>query len=399
MKLLRLSGNNGDFEANFMEDIFIEKDSKICLRNLSFKRIYEVLTINANNRRVVVSMDGEQNITIDLNEAVYNQFNFKNFLKDLIDKLNNNIIMTNDGSFVGLQFNSQILNFETNIQALKSPVYFHKDFVNAENTSENIVITTQNRISKNQALGLGNEAIPERVYFDSDIQFTKGSGILCCKVGKLGNDPDNNNGFFMGLSDAPNNSGEVLYNIEIRSSDLTYTSIKNGEAIQTSAVNPEHFEDGSTLNQKDILEIRKDNGFIKGIIRQVSGSTEIFSHTLTQEDIDKDLFPVFGVYGSFDNARISLPRFNVNPFKVNRTLGIQSRIYASDAITTAFNSVGIPPLKTINYNIDDTIKNVLDFSSYNDTDRANWIIQNLGLLNFDIEDDNYVVESLNLDLH
>ena len=45
MKLLRLSGNNADFEANFNENIEIPKNSKICLKNLSFKRIYEVLSI------------------------------------------------------------------------------------------------------------------------------------------------------------------------------------------------------------------------------------------------------------------------------------------------------------------------------------------------------------------
>ena len=409
MKLLRLqstSANDGNYEANFMEDIDIPKNSKLCLKNISFKRIFEILKIDTTNNAVFLEMTGEQDITFNLEQTTYTQFNFNSFLEDLVKKLNNNIPMTNGGSFVGLSFNVVQETDFFQLQAKKSPVFFNRQFIDQVKTSENISCNAQNRISKltphTDSDGNNtdvNTAVPDRLYFQEDIKFVRGSGILACKIGQLGNDPDNNNGFFIGLGDAPSNSATILFNIEIRGSGLNYTFISNGATPVDSGLAPQHFNAPSTLNQKDILEIRKDNGFIIGTVRQVAGSTELFSHLLTSEQQDIDLYPIFGVYGSNANARISLPRFNMELSATQRILGTESFTYSNSDITTVFNSVRNPVDKILSFvTLGQEIKSIFNFRRDFDTDNFFWAFTNDEGIDFNIEDDNYVVESLSVDL-
>ena len=399
MKLLRLSGDNADFEANFNEDILFPKNAKICLKNLSFKRIYEVLKIT--DTLFNFSADGENDITFNITAKNYTNTNYLEVLTELIILINKNIVMTNNGSFVGLQAQFRVMPAgNLFIEFLKSPVYLDQTYINANHTSGNVSMNRLKRIQKiDGAANSVDTEIPDRIYFDNDIQFTKGSGLFSCKIGKLiNNGVDNHTGFFMGLATAPNGSGEVLYNIEIRRPTDPYTAISNGIVVNGIVLTPQNFALGD-ISANDIIEIEKNNGHISGHIRQVRGSTRLFHHQLSDIHQLRNLFPVYGVYGASTNTTLALCRMNIDPFVgANRELGEISTTYLTTQITTAFNSVANPLNKTLTATMPIAFQlftNIEDLTDRNDT---YWKFIGSATFNLNLEDENYVVELLNLEI-
>jgi len=405
MKLLRLSGNNADFEANFNENIEIPKNSKICLKNLSFKRIYEVLKFVPNDKTFLFTMNGEADISFNMTERTYTNKNYEEALEELDILLNKHITMTNNGSYVGLQGQHSITNSkQVRIDFRKSPTYMEASYVNRTVSSQNVSMNRLKRIVKVD----GNDPsidsqIPDRIFFDDDIQFTKGSGLFSCKIGVLvDNGTNNHTGFYMGLSTSPNGSGEVLYNIEIRRPTDSYTAISNGIVVNGITLQPQNFFNSTTnsgnLSSNDILEITKDTGFISGFIRQVQGFTRIFHHQLSDEDQLKPLYPVFGVYGSSEHTSISLVRCTVDPFQILRPVGNLGTQYLNTHITSVLNSVQVPPELTLNAIMPLSFENFININTFIDLDSTFWRFSGAESFNLNLEDENYVVELLNLEV-
>ena len=401
MKLLRLSGNNADFEANFNENIEIPKNSKICLKNVSFKRIYEVLKFVPNDKTFLFTMNGEANITFNMTERTYTNKNYQEALEELDIRLNKHITMTNNGSFVGLQAKHRITNSkQVRIDFRKTPTYLEASYVNKVVSSLNVTMNRQKRIIKVD----GNDPsidteIPDRIFFSDDIQFTKGAGVLSCKIGNLvDNGANNHTGFYMGLSTAPNGSGEVLYNIEIRRPTDPFTAISNGIVVNGITLQPQNFTSNLALSLSDIIEITKDTGFISGFVRQVQGFTRIFHHPLSDEDQLKPLYPVFGVYGSSAHTKISLVRMNIDPFEVLRPIGNIGTNYLNTNIASVLNSVQIPPQLSLNAIMPLSFENFINIETFIDVDATFWRFQGVESFNLNLEDENYVVELLNLEV-
>ena len=397
MKLIRLVGNNANFEANFNEDIGLPKNSTICLKNLSFKRIYEILNID-EVIAFTISTVGENPISFNFDIKNYTQLDYKTFLEELARKLNQNISITNDGFFVGLQAQVGLVDNSFRMDIRKSPVYMNTDFVNTTISSNNIELNRNSAITKRDNV---DTLHPEILFFDPDIQFVKGAGLFQCKIGNLiDNGVDDNVGFFMALTTEPNMSGVVKYAIQIKRPIDNFVAEANATTIAGITLKPQNFSTADHLDIKDILEIRKDGGRMIGTVRQVAGATELFNYEIPLDQQNEILYPCFGVYGGADKTEILRTRFNIDPFSgISRQLGDVSFTFSSAAIASVINSIRVPVRNTLTLTTPQKILDFLNIFATTDRDEIHWVFGNSSIpFNLDLADDNYVVEVLNLEL-
>ena len=359
----------------------------------------------SNDKTFVFSMTGENDITFNMTERTYTNQNYQEALEELDILLNKNIIMTDNGSFVGLQAKHRITpSKQVIIDFRKSPTYLEPSYVNLVVSSQNVSMNRLKRIAKvdGDEFSIDSE-IPDRIFYGDDIQFTKGAGLLSCKLSVLvDNGVNNHTGFYMGLSTAPNGSGEVLYNIEIRRPTDPFTAIANGNVVNGIVLQPQNFFNSTTnsgnLGPNDVLEITKENGHISGFIRQVQGTTRLFHHFVGNNNQLKKLFPVFGVYGSSENTRISLCRMTIDPFEVLRPIGNIGTHYTNNDIASVLNSVQVPPQLTLNAIMPLSFENFINIETFLDIDAVFWRFSGIESFNLNLEDENYVVELLNLEV-
>ena len=95
--------------------------------------------------------------------------------------------MTDNGSFVGLKAKHRITpSKQVIIDFRKSPTYLEPSYVNKIVSSQNVFMNRLKRIAKvdGDDPSIDSE-IPDRIFFDDDIQFTKGGGLLSCKLSMM----------------------------------------------------------------------------------------------------------------------------------------------------------------------------------------------------------------------
>lgn len=293
MKLIRITteDRNANFSNDFNEDIIIEKDSQICVNNVSMEVVISELEISGVNDNIYWKFlvgGTERRITLNHTpeDAPYNQNNFPILLKDITDKLNASLSPV--GVEIGRQFrcsvNSQnkisIENrqadytdkgqmFLDNVPVKVLPVAggVAQAVIEMDLTATGAICNqkpTENSRTDNFSMTYGNHSV------------TKGCGIFRVKIKNMvDNSADvNKQGFIIGVSDVSPSSyidsrdmidTDMDYAIHCSRTDSQYATIINGVRTVT-ATNIGFVADNDATN--DILEVQISQGRLKLIVYQ-----------------------------------------------------------------------------------------------------------------------------------
>ena len=354
-KLFRLTSNNpsGLVDVNFKEDININPESKIALKNASFSvddTIFEVTP--TNGQMTYVQATGAVPQVIDLDVGNYSRTNAHALLQDIRDKLNEKMNQTS--ATLGTQWEVSQEGGNTLIEQRICPNE-RSLFINflqpPRGEFDNVTIDA----------GFANELnINGDAYVTDDSQniksyasLSKGIGVFRTRIQKLNTyatDP-NSNGFIMGLSEVNPRAWAPQVNGEFDINDLTYyinvrdpsqaqpiTSkdkgaggeVDTGEALQTTSNNADAGENS--------IDIRVQNGQVVFDLFKLDDANATNLATFTLSNKRQKLFPFLIFRGAAASMNLQAIKLTVDPFE-NDLSGYLNRV-----IPTPAESLGIQPI-------------------------------------------------------
>ena len=314
MKLIRLTttDNFSNFDNDFSSDINIMENSKICLHSLSFQPIQNVIVIDGTNDTIDYNLTNStpaNTKTITLEQAVYTNINFQDFLDDMETKFNNSLTLT--GKQIGAQFQCFV-----GVKTKKAEIGYKFSPIKNDDFFTNLGITTGTAFIKK------DNNVDTR--FDgsrltSDSPFIKGAGVLRVRISSLGDNGSGNkedNGFTIGLTETEpskitGNAIIVKYGIKVGRNTDDYQSIQNDSFQTHLGISPENFND-ATLTQNDVLELSVSEGKIRALVYRESQATAdiLFEETL---DRTKNLYPFLSFQGGNLSTKANILRYNYDP--------------------------------------------------------------------------------------
>lgn len=358
-KLFRLTSNDpsGLVDVNFKEDININPDSKIALKNASFSSDDSIFQVTPTNGQMTyVQATGAVPQVIDLDVENYSRTNAHALLQDIRDKLNEQ--MKETSATLGTQWNVSQEGGSTLIEQRVCPN--DRDlFINflqpPRGDFENVTV---------DATGFPNELnINGDAYVTDQSQniksyasLSKGIGVFRTRIEALNTyatDP-NANGFIMGLSEVnPRNwapavggnfsTNDLTYYIDVRdqsfpvkitSKDKGGTEQDTGQGLQATSNNADVGE-----NQ---IDIRVQNGQVVFDLFKFNdaNATNLATFTLTTKR--QALFPFLIFRGAAASMNLQAIKLTVDPFE-NDLSGYLGRVRPTDAESLGATPTPIAP--------------------------------------------------------
>lgn len=384
VKLLRLTTENDlKFEANLDAGIEVTENSQIALQNLTFESTdFSALSVDASNQFISFSLDRTANepayvfLSEALDNKTYKKSNIADLYKDLESTLNSclevsgttgdafgcfKVLFPNDPDYVYGQVEKVTIIFKL------SPVILWFNFNDTgdrrswspvlDPTGATPIFTVATKTgtlpfeidldTSNNALNLGNTSLGSGVtatseyihYAYADYPWCKGTSCWMVRIGNLidNGGAKNTNGFSIGIALTNEKNLDLLVDaaggiipdslksFEVRVSRPTdpYEKVINGVTTITGA-NPFSVIVANGIANDHILFEKNGTGFSMSILQGTSGggvSIPIHSHLFTKEEMGKNMFPYFSIFGANADATIGRPVVTldpiINPFKLD----------------------------------------------------------------------------------
>lgn len=287
VQLIRLTtdDNNAYFNNTFNQDIVIERNSKIALKNLSCEVNVNVFDVNFSNNVIKYQMREGNIKTVYLSKGTYTKSNINDLFQDMQNKLNQSLSL--DGAEYGKQWevttNDAVLNIKTEIGK------------KAEYTNEQI---RNNIMLRDNGIYSSDGEEDELAFLTIHKSICKGSGTFFCKIN------DKGTGYIViGLVEKQYKQTDVInledikYGISYNPDTNKYTYFIDGGEIQTNL----------DVSNNEYMYIIIEEGQVKLKIYRSASDDTLYTSLYTLED----LYPILIIEGDAQAERV---RFTPDPF-------------------------------------------------------------------------------------
>ena len=185
MKLLRLTTTKEDcfFDSTLNEDLYLQPNSKIALKNLSIQSNKAKIQINGVNDTIRYKLKGNDDTSVvlcHLTHRLYPDANGNDILDDITLALNKQVYNDGTGKELGSQWNADIQGKQTQIEYRQSPLKDINDSVYQDKYgNDNITRTPQGVYSSNDA---------NKSYIYNRYDVCRGYGVFRYKLGTISTD-------------------------------------------------------------------------------------------------------------------------------------------------------------------------------------------------------------------
>ena len=421
-KLFRLTSNDptGLVDVNFKEDININPDSKIALKNASFSADDSVFAVTPTNGQMTyVQAAGAAAQVIDLDVQTYSRANANALLQDIRDKLNNKMNQTS--STLGTQWNVSQSGGSTLIEQRICP-----------NDRDLYINYLQPPRGDFDNVTIAGGGFPNELDINGDAYVTdhsqnvksyaslsKGIGVFRTRIQKLdtyATDP-NANGFIMGLSEvnprdwaAPVGGNfslnDLTYYVDVRdqsfpvkitSKDKGGTEQNTGESLQITGSNAD-----AGANQIDIRV--QDGQIVFDLFKQADAqATNLATFTLSNKR--QKLFPFLIFRGAAGSMNLQGIKLMVDPFENDLTTYL-GRTRPTDQAGVGATPVPISPTagatgRTLSFQ-DGDVTRLLGFDGNpivnENIYRGQYLARSPGVYELAIQNPFYIIRLLNIDI-
>jgi hypothetical protein len=363
VKLLRItSEDNGNFKADLDAGIDIKENSSIALQNLTFETD-DFTAFRVNSKNSLIQFDfglllRENYLSANLKAENYNKSNIQDFYKNLEGTLNRclGVGSINDpvadiigSSYANFMVRYDTFNFnDTGDQRQNDGKILFNVSRNSQNVPSLVVIQGGTGNDKE----LGNmyqlDAAPATnllinyVYPMPFVHWCKGSSMFMCGIKTLvanGLTADHN-GFSIGLSFSnlitatnlgvspiPESARDFEIRIKRPGDFVEYVEPSNPGVNQISTYNLHLVTDIDQFKNDHILFEKKHGQIIASVFNSsIPGGvkTQIFSHNLTNDEMEKEIYPYISVFGAQADVVVGRPIVTINPFFYPVTNNISS---------------------------------------------------------------------------
>jgi len=387
VKLIRLTSNdNCNFKADLDAGIDIKEKASIALQNLTFET-EDFTSLRIGSKNSLVEFDfGEiirnKFISANLKSGNYSKATIQDFYLDLQATLNSCLGVGSSSDApadrLGNAYANFMVRFDTEsifpppslptdknsiiykLSPMIMPFSFNdtgdprgsdgKELFNVSRTSQNIpslVVTlaggddTDLGNCKQNPTGAATDQFINYVYPQLYVEWCKGSSMWMCGINSLSDNTGaaNTNGFAIGLSFTDlvvdTNLGQdpipaTARDFEIRVKRPTdpyeFVTPPDEGANRISPYTPHSVSAASPLDNDHILFERKEGKVIGSILDTSTAGgrrQEVFSYTLAQNEIGKNMYPYIAVFGAAANCVVGRPIVTINPFFFPVTTGLQ----------------------------------------------------------------------------
>lgn len=313
VQLIRLTtdDNNAYFNNTFNQDIVIERNSKIALKNLSCEVNVTEINVNFSNNIIRYQITDDNKKEVFLSKGIYNRSNYFDLLNDMTLKLNSSLLI-DINSEVGKQFK---VYSENSILHIETKVGYSSDYEDDQVRSAYLTKTQTNR-GTYRKLKSSDDGYPVGGYDENIIQFftihkaiCKGAAVFRCDIRITGN---NENERIAGIALFKNQlSGNdtieieqsyvsLFFNYNTTTSKYEYGKYTNDTKSVLSNIEP--------LVGDQLYIIIENNKIKLRMYRSVESSFNNFGEIPYDNE---DLYPVLMVQGTQELSKV---KFTPDPW-------------------------------------------------------------------------------------
>ncbi len=372
------SEDNGNFKADLDAGIDIKENSSIALQNLTFETDdFTAFRVNSKNSLIQFDFGlllREKYLSANLKAVNYNKSNIQDFYKNLEGTLNRclGVGSINDpvADIIGSSYANFMVRYDTenifpppsepveenSIIYKLSPMMmlFNFNETGDQRQEDGKILFDVSRNSQNlpslvviqggtgDYKELGNmyqlDTVPATnllinyVYPQPFVYWCKGSSMFMCGIKTLVDNglTADTNGFSIGLSFSnlitATNAGnsaipESARDFEIRikrpGDFVEYVEPSDPGVNQISTYNLHLVTDIDQFKNDHILFEKKHGQIIASVFNSsIPGGvkTQIFSHNLTNDEMEKDIYPYISIFGAQADVVVGRPIVTINPF-------------------------------------------------------------------------------------
>ena len=377
VKLLRLtSEDNGNFKADLDAGISIKENSSIALQNLTFET-EDFTAFRVGGVNSLVSFDYgnlQRNLALTANLKVenYTKATIQTFYKNLEATLNRCLGVGSSAASIGNQKGDSYANFmirydtenifpppsepveENSIIYKLSPMMMLFNFndtgdprgndgmelFDRSRNSANSPALTIKLSGTNQELGdmrqLGPAAATNEfinyIYPQIFTEWCKGSSMFMAGIASLvaNAGASDTNGFAIGLSFSdlafttdlgnkpiPTSARDFEIRVKKPTDFFEFVEPSNPGVNQVSTYTPFLVTDPDSLKNDHLLFERREGKILASVLNgSVAGGVKnfIFEHTLTDDEMEKSIYPYISVFGAAGDVLVGRPIVTINPF-------------------------------------------------------------------------------------
>ena len=387
VKLLRItSEDNGNFKADLDAGIEIKENSSIALQNLTFQtEDFTAFRVGGGNSLVQFDYGNllrDLPLTANLKVENYSKATIQTFYKNLEATLNRCLGVGSSAASIGNQKGDSYANFmirydtenifpppsepveENSIIYKLSPMMMMFNFNDTGDPRGNdgMELFDRSRNSANtpsltiklsgtpQELGdmrqIGtavatNEFI-NYIYPQLFVEWCKGSAMFMVGIASLvaNAGASDTNGFCIGLSftdlmgvtdlgnkPIPTSARDFEIRVKKPTDFFEFVEPSNPGVNQVSTYTPFLVTDPDSLKNDHLLFERREGKILASVINGSSAGgvkNFIFEHTLTDDEMEKSIYPYISVFGAAGDVLVGRPIVTINPFFYPVTNNIQS---------------------------------------------------------------------------
>jgi hypothetical protein len=387
VKLLRItSQDNGIFKADLDAGIDIKENSSIALQNLTFEtQDFTAFRVGAVNRIVKFDYGNLQRdlaLTANLKVENYTKATIQTFYKNLEATLNRCLGVGSSAASIGNQKGDSYANFmirydtenifpppsvpveENSIIYKLSPMLLMFNFNDTGDPrgSDGMELFDRSRNSANtpaltiklsgtsQELGdmrqIGTAAATNEfinyIYPQIYVEWCKGSSMFMVGIASLVANAGaaDTNGFSIGLSftnigfstdlgnkPIPTSARDFEIRVKRPTDFFEFVEPSNPGVNQVSTYTPFLVTDPDALKNDHLLFERREGKILASVINGSSAGgvkNFIFEHTLTDDEMEKSIYPYISVFGAAGEVLVGRPIVTINPFFYPVTNNIQA---------------------------------------------------------------------------
>lgn len=328
MRLVRLTttDQNAEFRNSFATDIKITPYSKIALKSLSIDTTISDVTIDSANDLVDFQISGTQGtLQGQLNHREYSSITYPALLKDLNQKMNNQLNPASEGSNVGLEIQNRIDQKGLFQCAMKRGAL--KEHQEHSELSKGAVpvqrVSANGGTYKANGTPSGNNCY---MYFNKIT--ARGGGVFRFKNSKLTNGVKN---YIMGFTKTNPDTftgttwedANINYGIQVDLSggETNYLVREDGTTKRSTVPVTTGLSVGNANNDVVVMEINQ--GKVEGRIYRASQPSADLIMSLTYEypagELGQDLYAFIIFNGDDTQSQIRSLRLTLSEFHVNST--------------------------------------------------------------------------------
>ena len=356
--LIRLTSNSNDglFDCNFQDEIYVNPNSKLALQSLSLNKSMENITIDGSNDQIRFQIDQAFGFhTIHLNPALYTKNSLKTLFEEMTIKMNSKLLLSRGKEF-GTQISCGITEGNRFVIDL---AHSRLRTVNGDyDEVRQFRVGLTNSIQYLSATTASNDPSSNFVVWKHK-PFIRGCGQCRMRIALNNIAPNTTAGMRLALVNEDDldtiKLGAGQWNEGILAHSIFTSNINTGNyqykqknlPNQDTGISPEDFDGNET--DRDVMAICLEEGKLKYKIY-----TKTTTHTVYSQDYNfetgKDMYCVWIIYGDASTSE-------ANDCLMTETPSLET-VPETDATQITLGAVDTPVYKG-----QDTIYNVIFGSS------------------------------------